>query len=356
MVLEYRPPTLLQCGLILSALIACVSAAPSVLSPSPYAALSAGPWGVAPLLVAPSSSLGDIQAAVIDAQVKVADQARFLSDQAKDAAEKTIEDQNQRVVNANDWAKEKSEEAYWAAEEKKWQALNEAQIAKARLASSIANDVYIKAETTEEKAEINSDTIEVNSAEKYEVKTAEVEKPAAAEISGEAKMDNLNEAKAEAPQQLNSEQFNSAAATKSAIAVPKPEEVLAAFKSALAPITLLNPEGTAKEFATVPIAVPKLEDALQAYKSALEIIAGAKPEDALEAYVTALSPITRTSAKSEDFLKSSKSAFPLPTAVAPGFNFQPYIASLPYQGYNSLPLQYIPASPYRPTLVVKNVW
>ncbi|OWR46044.1 pupal cuticule protein [Danaus plexippus plexippus] len=123
--------------LVLSALLACVSAAPSHLVPIGLAAL---PVAALPVAV-PTVPSGDLQAALIDAQVKINDQAQELVDQARARAELVVENQNEGVPEANDLVKEKSEEAFWAAEEKKWQALNEAQVAAAKLDASVSSNI-----------------------------------------------------------------------------------------------------------------------------------------------------------------------------------------------------------------------
>ncbi|XP_034838611.1 pupal cuticle protein PCP52-like [Maniola hyperantus] len=267
--------------LFLTALLACVSAAPSILAPYPYA-LPIAVNGVAPLVAAPTISPGDIAAVAIDAQVKLADQARYISDEAKDKAEQAVEKQNQDVRNANDLAKEKEEEAIWAAEEKKWQVINEVQIAEARIAGSIASKVdpeaistgakseekaEIKSEATEvkteEKAEITSEVMEVKSEEKLEVKPAEAEKPVEVAMPAEAMKENAIEVKAVTPE------------------TAKLEEAFTALNSALAPI-----------------------------------------------------------------------------ALAPGFNYKPYVTPISYSqypAYSLYPFQHFLAIPYQPTLAVKKV-
>ncbi|XP_039747572.1 pupal cuticle protein PCP52-like [Pararge aegeria] len=273
--------------LILSAILACVAAAPSGLFPygafpiapaSPYAAFPFAPvspyaaLSVAPVLVAPEVPAGDIQAAAIDAQVKIADQARSLADQARELAEQAAENKDEGVDESNDLAKARSEEAFWASEEKKWQALNEAQIAEARLASAAAVETAPEAE---EKSEIKSEAAEVKSEDKMEMKATEIEKPAEPEMKG--------------AEMKEAEKKDDTVEVKAAPEASKPEDPFAAYKS--------------------PV----------------------------------LSPI----------------------AIAPGFNFQPYVAPISYQAAyrSSYPIAAVqpnhpafPYSIYQPAIAVKHAW
>ncbi|XP_049882854.1 pupal cuticle protein PCP52-like [Pectinophora gossypiella] len=114
--------------LILTALLACASAAPSGVVP------------LAALPAAPTIDPGDIQAAAINAQVQVEDQARAAVDSARDLNERVVEDNNEKVVEADSQIKEKTEEAFWSIEDKKWQALNAVQTAEAKLDGAVASN------------------------------------------------------------------------------------------------------------------------------------------------------------------------------------------------------------------------
>ncbi|XP_034838609.1 pupal cuticle protein PCP52-like [Maniola hyperantus] len=258
--------------LIVSALLACASAAPSVLNylpytafplapVAPYAALPVAPVAVAPI-VAPEVPAGDIQAAAIDAQVKANDEAQALADKARELQEQAAENIDEGVAEANDITKEKSEEAFWAAEEKKNQELNEAQIAEARLAAEAAKEIAMP-ESAEEKSEIKSEATEAKTEEKMELKAEEAEKPVEAEMKEMEKKDDTVEVKAAAPE------------------APKPEDPFTAYKS----------------------------------------------------------------------------IFPVPIAVGPGFNFQPYVAPISYQAaYRSpFPVATFPHI-YQPAIAIKHVW
>ncbi|XP_045782855.1 pupal cuticle protein PCP52-like [Maniola jurtina] len=258
--------------LIVSAFLACASAAPSVLNfvpytafpltpGSPYAALSVAPVPVAPI-VAPEVPAGDIQAAAIDAQVKAADEAQARADKARELQEQAAENIDEGVAEANDITKEKSEEAFWASEEMKNQALNEAQIAEARLAAEAAKEIAMP-ESAEEKSEIKSEATEAKTEEKMELKAEEAEKPVEAEMKEAEKKDDAVEVKAAAPE------------------APKPG----------------NPFGV------------------------------------------------------------YNSIFPAPIPVAPGLNFQPYVAPISYQAAYRTPFP-VATFPhiYQPAIAIKHAW
>ncbi|XP_047524125.1 pupal cuticle protein PCP52-like [Pieris napi] len=186
--------------LVLSALFACAAAAPSYLNlpiVGPIVTFAA------PLTV----PAGDVQAAVINAQVRLTDEARAIADQARELQEQVIENRNEGVIEANDLAKEKSEELFWSAEEKKWQALEATQTAEAALDGTLSNnaeniaksamegnvanvaevvaapaEVAAKEEVAEAKSEIKTEDKEV----KVEAKAAEAPESPKEEMAKDA--------------------------------------------------------------------------------------------------------------------------------------------------------------------------
>ncbi|NP_001166774.1 cuticular protein hypothetical 3 precursor [Bombyx mori] len=121
--------------LIVSALVACVAAAPSHLVPFPAVAYHA----VAIPAVVPTLSPGDIQAAAIDAQVKAADLAQAAADKAIAINEQNAENYNVKAVVNTNLAQEQAVDGVWAVEDKKWQALDALKTAEAQLDGAVAS-------------------------------------------------------------------------------------------------------------------------------------------------------------------------------------------------------------------------
>nr|Q24998.1 RecName: Full=Pupal cuticle protein PCP52; AltName: Full=GMPCP52; Flags: Precursor [Galleria mellonella]CAA54650.1 pupal cuticule protein [Galleria mellonella] len=121
--------------LILSAFIACATAAPSA---PVFGTLT--PLTVPYIANIPTISPGDIQAAAIDAKVKVEDALRAAADRNQELLEQAIENQNEKVIEVNDLLKEKSQEAFWSTEDTKWQALTALQTAEAKIDGTLASN------------------------------------------------------------------------------------------------------------------------------------------------------------------------------------------------------------------------
>lgn len=201
------------------------------------------------------------------------------------------------MIEANDLVKEKSEEEFWAAEEKKWQAMNEAQVAAAKIDGAIAS---------------NADIIAKNYALTGIVPVIPGI-PTTGVIAPGVPIDSAS-----------SDDKAKAAATSEATAEVKTESQ-PAVKSAEA------------------------EKQVEAEKS----IEGEKK---VEAAVEVKSAASEAFKAQSAALEQLKSVFPVPVAVAPGFNYQPYVAPITYQSaFRAFPIH--AAYPYSaPLYSVKSVW
>ncbi|CAH2084183.1 unnamed protein product [Euphydryas editha] len=277
--------------LVLSALFACAAAAPSFLAPVPLAAVA-----IPTIAVAPTIPPGDIQAAAINAQVQAVDQARSIADEAEERAMQAVENRNEGVVEANDLVKEKSEEAFWAAEEKKWQAMNEAQVAAAKIDGAVASNADVIAKSYAltgivpvipgiPAAGVIAPGVAIDSASSDDKATA-------------VKSETVSEVKVESQPDVKSAEIEKQAEAEKPMEGEKKVEAAVEVKSAAS-------------------------EALKAESAALQQL---------------------------------KSVFPVPVAIAPGFNYQPYVAPITYQSaLRAFPIN--AAYPYSaPIYSIKSVW